>query len=370
MRRKERVLARLQSALLIAILVLHLTFPGGAQAFDITRDIPLPMATLELEGVSVRSVSLDDSQDFDEAKALVVADLKQTLARDPRTAISIVNLLDEPGANRSPGSSNESEIETKIREVAGRQVTTKTEQLPRGFWDACKSKFGSLFQNYRRNITIVRAGIAGTTTTWTVLNSSVPIELALVVGAVAGLLSGTVQWHNGKFLNWLTANTILKKVFRLTDERIASLSISPEEMARWFMLEAGFLGAIHLTMAMIGVDSGRPLLVTAGLSFLAQAGFDLANGTSRSRALEATQDEATQKKIQRRSDVYSALISGLSVTGAVMDLAGIPIGKIGLVVMAAGGWPLYLWIKNGLTIEGIQTKVKRWIRGCDRYFTS
>ncbi len=53
-----------------------------------------------------------------------------------------------------------------------------------------------------------------------------------------------------------------------------------------------------------------------------------------------------------------------------MDLAGIPIGKIGLVVMAAGGWPLYLWIKNGLTIEGIQTKVKRWIRGCDRYFTS
>lgn len=337
------------------------------------QDIPeYPYIQFESETGKVVSGVLNDEADLPVVENVLRAEIEATQAQNPAVRLTVVEALSDQSSGESDPLYQRFKNEI-VGKVAGGAKRTRS-RFPFGFVKGVAKRMGKSVRSLGHRVTFafVRGGTNGSVSAWSLIVSpDIPAPAAIGVGMVTGMLSGGLQFYNGLLQSWLVKGTILKKVFGLSDERIAKFALNPEELARWYTAEVAFVTVIEATMALMGIhrdgtllDAAGGVLVTASLSFAGQAGFDLANSIWRGRRVAQGDPNA-----QKRSDLVAMAISALSVAGAVASLSGLPVGKITLVSMAVGGWPTYLIVRSGLSFQEIRKKVLDWLQACDRFLS-
>lgn len=267
----------------------------------------------------------------------------------------------------------------------------------------------------RVTLTFVRSTLNGVACTWSFLASKqVPLVVAIPLGILTGGISGTFQWWNTKFGNWLIDSYLLKKIYNIDHKQLEELSknvkvpkkylseksadeikklkkqvalynfiAKSEEFTKWLSMELVFVSVIKAGVrfgAYIMGTLDKNVTLAGDLSaighsafkgFLAQAGWDLSIAKSNANqkmevdkdsTLSVQEKETKKYKIQRSTNFKNFVVSISEVTFLCSMLAGHEWGSLGLTVMALGGWSNYLRINYGDRIGEIGKKCVLYLK--------
>jgi hypothetical protein len=185
----------------------------------------------------------------------------------------------------------------------------------------------------------------GTVSMGLVTGKGVPLEHALMIGALAGAISGGLQVKSDAVFKWLSNSVMLvnsaKKLKLINPEAGLSPSRSEkilrevETYSKWALLETGFLLAVHTAMGLLSIPVAENLISTVAKSTLSQGVFEV--GVLRA----AEQLEQMNPKWSQRASVFKNVSiftgSSLSVLAAIGSMIGMPYANLGFVVLTATG---------------------------------
>jgi hypothetical protein len=207
-------------------------------------------------------------------------------------------------------------------------------EAPKGFFKR-NYNVSLAFIRFLSNGAVVASGL--------VIGKGIAMEHALLIGALAGTLSATVQLKSDVIFKWLSNSVLLvnaaKKagVLPVTEAPgVTERTLKQVEMySRWAILETGFLLAIQTGMALLNMPVAENLLLTVGKSTLSQGVFEIG-------VLKASQQLAgINEKWAGKSAVFKNVAlfagSGISVLAAVGSMVDMPFANLGFAALTATG---------------------------------
>lgn len=233
-------------------------------------------------------------------------------------------------------AAGEKELET-AKSVAGQisqgGIDTETVVLTPESLEPVKSKFKDWFlKHYRVSFTIIRGISNSATVAWgLIISSDIPTEPALTVGLVAGAMASGLQFYNERFQHWL-----------LGDGKTAGKWI------RTYGVNAAYLSVVNLTSALAGVAPEPTVLLSLGaivktalLATVAQSPWGLAIAEQEKLSLARAPHKAIRARVMADLKVLS--ISMVSAGVAIAELMGVPLARVMMYGLAAGGITTYGW---------------------------
>lgn len=276
------------------------------------------------------------------------AELAEAKKLNPALA-AFVRIIESESRSRQPqgesGNSNsEKDLKKVARAIAGPKVSIRAEKLDRAAERSLTERFRDWFsRHYRISFTLIRGAINGSVTTWSMMISkSVPFEIAIPIGLITGSASGTAQYFNKYIQGWLTKSTITPKLLGSRTTLATRVGGKIEELARWTLVEVGFVGIIKTVMVLLDatpdmgfIQNATDVLTTALYAIAAQGFWDIGIASETRQALEKS--PGNRGKIQFRSDTAVLIVSALSVAGAVAKLCHVPIADAALLALGGVG---------------------------------
>ena len=207
----------------------------------------------------------------------------------------------------------------------------------------------------------------GTVSMGLITGKGVPLEHALMIGALAGAISGGIQVKSDAVFKWLSNSVMLvnsaKRLKLINAEEGLSISRSEkilrevETYGKWALLEAGFLLAVHTAMGLLSIPVTENLISTVAKSTLSQGVFEVG-------VLRATEQlEKINPKWAQRAAVFKNVSifagSSISVLAAIGSMIGMPYANLGFVVLTGAGLVLNFGSKIVIS-EKAQNLLQQW----------
>lgn len=229
-------------------------------------------------------------------------------------------------------------------------------------------KNGFFKRHYNVTLAMVRfVANSATVATGLIIGKGVPIEHALLVGVLAGAVSGAIQLKSEAYLKWLTNSMFLvktaKKMGFLSDNDGSYIGRGEktlkeiETYGKWGAVEVAFLLVCQTSMSLLNIPITENLFLTAAKSTLSQGVFEI--GVSKSTEQLEKMNPSWSKKAAVFRDISLFGGSSLSVLAAIGAMAGIPFANLAFVALTATGLVLN-FAPRLIRLKPIEKILNRW----------
>jgi len=191
---------------------------------------------------------------------------------------------------------------------------------------------------------------ATTITAALVIGKDIPISHGIIIGMVAGGLSGYAQYKTNAIAKWLSQSKLLIEASRkigLSKNQSEVLNKSEknlqevEKFIRWGSIDMAFLAAINSVMMMLNIPVTGNLFETVIKSTASQGMMDI-GVFNLSHYLKAQFPER-ENKINKMTSVGLFISSGISVMSAASALVGVTMTDLGFITLSTTGLVLRLY---------------------------
>lgn len=308
--------------------------PPPQQTFLTTNTVNTPEGPAHIE---VQTFEINNQQDLNRAKAEVLAKTRNSRTSEFfRVEVTTSDYRTQP--MEAPTKRAATEIENALTATQKAKPAPMTVPPP--------NAAGFFRRNYNVTLGLIRfIANNAVVTTGLVIGAGVPVEHALVIGTLAGAMSGAIQIKSDVVMRWLSNSVLLvntAKRLRLLPQnegldatRTERTMREVEMYSRWAMLETGFLLVVRTAMSVMNIPVTENLFMTVAKSTASQGIYEVG-------VLKATQQlERMNPRWAARSAVFKNVAlfagSGISVVAAIGSMIGMPFANLGFVVLAGTG---------------------------------
>ena len=330
-----------------------LAAPVEGQIFMSTTPVETPVGATHME---VQAFEINSAADMNR----VVRELEAKTAANPNTKEFFHLEVSSKDYHGSPldgvARSATAEIEDGIK--AENRMEPKPVQVdpPKGFFKK-HYNVSLAFVRFLSNSAVVSTGL--------VIGKGVSLEHALMIGALAGTLSASVQLKSDVIFKWLSNSVLLvnaaKKMGLLPKTEapgVTERALKQVEMyTRWSMLETGFLLTIQTGMALLNMPVAENLLLTVGKSTLSQGVFEIGVLKASDQLAGINPRWAAKSAVFKNVALFAG--SGISVLAAVGSMVDMPFANLGFAALTASGVVLTFSSKIS-KLKPVEQILMRW----------
>ncbi len=203
---------------------------------------------------------------------------------------------------------------------------------------------GFFKRHYNVTLAFVRfLSNGGVVATGLIIGKGISMEHALLIGALAGTLSATVQLKSDVIFKWLSNSVLLvnaaKKAGLIAPTEAPGVSeraLKQVEMySRWAVLETGFLLAIQTGMTLLNIPVAENILFTVAKSTLSQGVFEIGVLKASEQLAGLNEKWASKSAVFKNVALFAG--SGISVLAAVGSMVDMPFANLGFAALTATG---------------------------------
>jgi hypothetical protein len=244
-----------------------------------------------------------------------------------------------------------------------------------------------LKRHYNLTLAFVRfVANTGVVSVGLITGKGVPLEHALMIGALAGAISGGIQIKSTQVFAWLSNSVflvnsakrigLLSNTNGLTPARSEKILREVETYGKWAMLETGFLLACHTAMGLLSIPITENLFETVAKSTLSQGVFEVGILKSADQLEKINPSWSNRVAVFKNVSIFAG--SSISVLAAIGSMVGMPYSNLGFVVLTATGLALNFSSKIVMSEQG-QRLLTKWkantaidnrIKSCRHLFLS
>lgn len=206
-----------------------------------------------------------------------------------------------------------------------------------------------LKRHYNAALAFVRVFVSGAPmTAGIIMSNGGSIEHALLIGLLAGSISGAVQLKSDLYFRFLENSDLairnLQKFGLFTDyirhspaSRGASALLYSERFTRWYLVELGFLWAVNTAMALLDVptEGGIYLYLTALMAMASQGLYESFGILRSSKLIRSFPKWANRAPVF--TNVMALTGSAASNLSSALGLMGLPVAYLGFGVLLTSG---------------------------------
>lgn len=207
-------------------------------------------------------------------------------------------------------------------------------------------RVGFFKRHYNTTLAVVRfVANSATVSVGLIVGKEIPLEHALIIGALTGSMSAAVQLKSTAIMKWLSNSVLLvnaaKRAGLIKDSpgedptRTARLLKEVETYGRWASLEAAFLIVCETAMKVLEIPIAENLLLTVAKSTASQGMFEVGVLKSISELERMNPELAGRHQVYKNVALFAG--SGISVLAAVGALVGMPYSNLGFIVLTGTG---------------------------------
>lgn len=305
------------------------------QTFMSTTPLNTPEGTVHIE---VQSYDIHTADDLNRARQEILAKTRQQPETNEFFRIEVKTSDARPQSLETPVKNVATEIENSIR-ADNKSKPAATTVAPPNAASFFKRNYNMTlsFVRFVANTAVVSSGL--------VIGAGVPMEHALLIGSLAGAMSGAIQLKSDVVMKWLANSVLMVNTAKRLRLLPANEGLEParaeramrevEMYSRWAMLETGFLLVIRTSMSLLNIPVTENLFMTVAKSTASQGIFEVG-------VLKATQQlERMNPNWSSRASVFKNVAlftgSGVSVLAAIGSMVGMPFANLGFVVLTGTG---------------------------------
>jgi hypothetical protein len=327
------------------------------QMFMTTQPVQTEAGPVHLE---VTAFNIQNERDLQTARETIVGQFRY---RPETNEIFRLNVS-------SKGMPVNNQLAIKTEAVIGEveSLVDARERLEQKNIEVEKPQQTFLKRHYNLTLAMVRfVANTGVVSVGLITGKGVPLEHALMIGALAGAISGGIQIKSAQVFAWLSNSVALVNSAKriglisntngLSPARSERILREVETYSKWAMLETGFLLACHTAMGLLSIPVTESLFETVAKSTLSQGVFEV--GVLKA----ADQLEKMNPRWSNRAAVFKNVSifagSSISVLAAIGSMVGMPYSNLGFVVLTATGLVLNFSSKIVMSDSG-QRLLTKW----------
>jgi len=352
-----------------------------------------------VEQAEVLVATTEDEGEAEQFQGYFSNELNEAIKKNPNLEKNVAyGDFDETRGPSEVGKNKE--IAEKI---AGGQTPVKEVVFPEQVRKPFKERFGT-FLRKRMTLVCVRFLANSTVSSFSMLVSGIPVEVAVPVGIITGMMSGSLQYFNAQFQKFITSSSFLSTVYKISPKTFDSLraaiklppstdSLSPsqkkslqikalllklanggksainftESVVRSYLSEVAFVGIIKMSV-LTGMyfvthhfgwapEITGEVFLNALSGYAAQFGFEMMIATKTQKAKKealAAGNVELANEIQAYGNLKSATLSMIETGGVCMALMKVPFAEQGLLIMGATGWASYAFVSLMEQVKGFR----------------
>ncbi|MCC2679835.1 MAG: hypothetical protein K0R29_2411 [Pseudobdellovibrio sp.] len=298
-----------------------------------TESVATPYGPAHME---VQSFDVSNSKDLAEAKRQI----EQSLG-DKRT--QHLYQLNVTASDHIPRPSD-SAAQAAINEIA--QKVDARHKSPQKNIKVEPARPGFLKRHYNTTLAVVRFIANGATVTiGLIVGKEIPLEHALIIGALTGTMSAAIQLKSDKIMKWLSNSVLMVNAAKKAglikstpgeDPSRAEKTLKEVEMyGRWASLETAFLLVCETAMKVLDIPIAENILLTVAKSTASQGVYEVGVLKTINRLEDMNPELASRHNVYKNVALFAG--SGISVLAAVGALVGIPYANLGFLVLTGTG---------------------------------
>jgi hypothetical protein len=225
-----------------------------------------------------------------------------------------------------------------------------------------------LKRHYNLTLAMVRfVANTGVVSVGLITGKGVPLEHALMIGALAGAISGGIQLKSAQVFAWLSNSVVLvnsaKRLGLISNaegippSRSERMLREVETYSKWALLETGFLLACHTAMGLLSIPVTENLFETVAKSTLSQGVFEVGILKAAEQLERMNPNWSNRAAVFKNVSIFAG--SSISVLAAIGSMIGMPYSNLGFVVLTATGLVLNFSSKIVMSERG-QRLLSKW----------
>lgn len=327
------------------------------QMFMTTQPIATEAGPVHLE---VTAFNIQNERDLQTARETIVGQLRYRRVTNEIFRLNV----------SAKGMPVNNQLAVKTQAVVGEveSLVEASERLEQKNIEVEKPHPSFLKRHYNLTLALVRfVANTGVVSVGLITGKGVPLEHALMIGALAGAISGGIQIKSTQVFAWLSNSVVLVNSAKrlglisntngLTPASSERILREVETYSKWALLETGFLLACHTAMGLLSIPITENLFETVAKSTLSQGVFEV--GILKA----ADQLERMNPRWSNRAAVFKNVSifagSSISVLAAIGSMVGMPYSNLGFVVLTATGLVLNFSSKIVMSERG-QRLLTKW----------
>ena len=327
------------------------------QMFMTTQPLQIEAGQVHLE---VTAFNIQSEKDLQTARETIVGQLKYRSTTNELFKLNVA-------AKDMPVNS---QLSIKTEAVVGEveSLIEASERLEPKNIEVEKPQQSFLKRHYNLTLAMVRfVANTGVVSIGLITGKGVPLEHALMIGALAGAISGGIQLKSAQVFAWLSNSVILvnsakrlgliSNVNGLTPAKSERILREVETYGKWAMLETGFLLACHTAMGLLSIPVTENLFETVAKSTLSQGVFEVGVLKAADQLEKMNPNWSNKAAVFKNVSIFAG--SSISVLAAIGSMIGMPYSNLGFVVLTATGLALNFSSKIIMSERG-QRLLTKW----------
>lgn len=333
------------------------TESSSQQLFLSTEKIPTDKGDAHIE---VQSFEINSQKDLASAQA----EIMEKLQLDNRSEDLFVLEVQSKQYKSSP---LEQSSQLLLNEIES-SLDVKNKIKPQPLIVDAPNKANFFKKHYNITLGFVRfVTNAATVSTGLIIGKGVSPEHALLVGTLAGALSGIIQVKSDALFKWLSNSVILVKAAQKSGllskketafTHAAERTLKEVEMyGRWATLEGGFLLICQTAMTLLNIPIAENIFLTIGKSTISQGVFEVGILKATAELEKINPRWTTRAAVFKNVSLFAG--SGISVLAAIGSMIDMPFANLGFVVLTATGVVLNFSSKI-VKLKPIDSILQKW----------
>lgn len=305
------------------------------QLFLSTESVPTNKGDAHIE---VQSFEINNQQDLAQAKAEILEKLGQDNKSEDLFVLEVQS-------KEYKSNSLEQTTRLSLNEIEN-SLDVKNKIKPQALITESPNKVNFLKKHYNITLGFVRfVANTATVSTGLIIGKGVSPEHALLVGTLAGALSGIIQVKSDALFKWLSNSVLLVKAAQKSGllsknetgfTRATEKTLKEVEMyGRWASLEAGFLLICQTAMTILNIPIAENLLLTVAKSTASQGVFEVGVLKATNELEKINPRWTTKAAVFKNVSLFAG--SSISVLAAIGSMIDMPFANLGFVVLTATG---------------------------------
>ena len=327
------------------------------QMFMTTQPIQTESGPAHLE---VTAFNIQNEKDLQTARETIVGQLRYRPVTNEIFRLKV----------SSKGMPVNNQLALKTEAVVGEieSLVDASERLEQKNIEVEKPQQSFLKRHYNLTLAMVRfVANTGVVSVGLITGKGVPLEHALMIGALAGAISGGIQIKSAQVFAWLSNSVILVNSAKrlglisntngLTPARSERILREVETYSKWAVLETGFLLACHTAMGLLSIPVTENLFETVAKSTLSQGVFEVGILKAAGQLEKMNPHWSNKAAVFKNVSIFAG--SSISVLAAIGSMVGMPYSNLGFVVLTATGLALNFSSKIVMSERG-QRLLTKW----------
>jgi hypothetical protein len=327
------------------------------QMFMTTQPIQVEAGQVHLE---VTAFNIQNEKDLKTARDTIVGQLRYRRVTNEIFRLNV----------SAKGMPVNNQLAAKTEAVVGEveSLADARERLEQKNIEVEKPQQSFLKRHYNLTLAMVRfVANTGVVSVGLITGKGVPLEHALMIGALAGAISGGIQLKSAQVFAWLSNSVVLvnsaKRLGLISNaegippSRSERMLREVETYSKWALLETGFLLACHTAMGLLSIPVTENLFETVAKSTLSQGVFEVGILKAAEQLERMNPNWSNRAAVFKNVSIFAG--SSISVLAAIGSMIGMPYSNLGFVVLTATGLVLNFSSKIVMSERG-QRLLSKW----------